>query len=121
MAAAVRGRSTNVVVADTDTNIIQTPTGKEFRCTRILLSNNGANVTRVRVFDTFSENDGTVHSSALNPIVVGDRNLAGDESVAELADILSGLFTAIGLLVAQATVAGAFPDDVTVGLFGVFE
>ena len=121
MVAAIRGRSTPVVAVDTDTNVIAVPTGKEFRCTRVLLSNNGVAATRVRVWDTFTEVDGTVHSTSLNEIVVVDRNLNGDETAEPLADILSGLFTGLGTLVAQATVAGAFPNDVTVGLWGFFE
>ena len=121
MPAAVRGRSVPVVAADTDTNVVQTPTAKEFRCTRYLVSNNGAAATRVRVFDTFTDVGGGVHTSGALTIVLIDRILAAGETVEVIADILSGLFTAMGLLVAQATVAGAFPNDVTVGCWGFFE
>ncbi len=121
MPAAIRGRSVPVVVADTDTNILVVPTAKEFRCTRYLVSNNGAAPTRVRVFDTFADVGGGVHTSAALTVVQIDRILAAGETAEVLADILSGIFNGLGTLAAQATVAGAFPADVTVGCWGYFE
>ena len=116
MTRAIRGRATAIVVADTDADIVTTPTGKEFRITRLLLSNNGAAVCRVRLWDTFTETDGTVHSSTVNPVPLEDRNLAADETVEIVTE--EGIVTALGTVVAQSTVAGAFPNDVVLGVWG---
>ncbi len=116
---ALRGRAVAVVAADTDTNVLADLTGKERKITRILLSNNGPGATRVRVWDTFTETDTTVHSTSALPVPVIDRNLVAGETV-ELVEP-EGVFTSIGLLIAQATVAAAFPNDVTVGLWGEAE
>lgn len=121
MVARIRGRSVPIVAADTDTNILVTPVAKEFRCTRYLVSNNGGAPTRVRVFDTFTDSDGNVHTTAALTVVHIDRILAAGETAEVLADILSGIFTGMGTLIAQATVAGAFPADITAGCWGYFE
>jgi hypothetical protein len=116
MARAIRGRAAAIVAADTDVSIVTTRTGQEFHITRLLLSNNGAAVCRVRLWDTFTETDGTVHSSTVNPVLLEDRNLQADETVEILAE--EGIVTALGTVVAQSTVAAAFPDDVVVGVWG---
>ena len=116
--AEKKGRAASIVAADVDVNIVVTPTGKTFKSTRMLLSNNGAAVTRVRLWDTFTETDGTVHSSTVTPVLLEDRNLQGDETMEILDD--TGIVTAIGTIVAQSTVAAAFPDDVIVGVWGEF-
>ncbi len=113
---AIRGRAVAVVVADTDTPVLADITGKERNITRILLSNNGAVTARVRIWDTFTETDGTVHSSTVNPILIEDRNLIADETVEIIEP--EGIQTTIGALVAQSTVAAAFPVDVVVGVWG---
>jgi len=116
MANAIRGRAASVVAADTDVSIVTTPTGKEFIITRMLLSNNGPAACRVRLWDAFTESDTTVHSSAVNPVPIEDRNLQSGETVEILAE--EGIVTALGTVVAQATVAAAFPNDVVVGAWG---
>ncbi|MFQ6030617.1 MAG: hypothetical protein ACE5Q6_24360 [Dehalococcoidia bacterium] len=119
MARAIRGRAASITAADTDEDIVQTPTGKEFHITRMLLSNNGPSATRVRLWDEFTEADGTVHDSTTNPVPLEDRNLQSDETVEIIAE--DGIVTASGLVVAQSTVAAAFPDDVVVGVWGEFK
>ena len=118
MAKAIRGRAASVVAADTDASIATTPASKEFRITRMLLSNNGPAPCRVRVWDTFTETDGTVHSSTVNPVLLEDRNLQSDETVEIVTE--EGIVTALGTVVAQSTVAAAFPNDVVVGTWGEF-
>jgi hypothetical protein len=119
MARAIRGRSTNIVAPDTDTPVVTVPVGKELHVTRVMLSNNNPAPARVRLFDQFTETDGTVHDSTTNPVVLFDRNLLPDESV-DLVE-RDGLATAIGTIVAQSTAAAADPDDVAVGVWGRFE
>ena len=119
MAKAIRGRAASIVASDTNTNIVTTPTGKEFRITRMLLSNNGPAPCRVRIWDTFTETDSTVHSSSALPVLLEDRNLQSDETVEILEP--EGIATALGTLVAQSTVGAAFPNDVVVGAWGEFE
>ncbi len=117
---AIRGRSDNNVAADTDTTILAELTGKERKITRILVSNNNVAATRVRICDTFTETDTTVHSTTVNPVVIEDRNLLAGETV-EIIEVEEGIITTIGTLIAQATAAAAFPADVTVGIWGEAE
>ena len=118
MAKSRRGRPASIVAADTDTDIVQTPTGKEFHVTRMLLSNNGPAACRVRLWDEFTEADGTVHDSSTDPVPLEDRNLQSDETVEIVSE--EGIVTVNGLVVAQSTVAAAFPNDVVVGVWGEF-
>lgn len=117
---AVRGNTANIVAADTDTTVLIVPQTKEMKITRAAFNNQNAGVARVRVFDTFTEDDdaNTVHSSTVNPIVLFDEALQPGESLELLME--SGLATGIGTLVARSTVGGADPNDVAVGLFGEF-
>jgi hypothetical protein len=119
VSAMIRGRSTSIVAADTDTSVVTVPTGKELLVTRLMVSNNNPAAARVRVFDHFTESDGTVHDSTTNPVVLFDRNLLAGESI----DLVErhGLATALGAVVARSSVAGADPDDVAVGVWGRFQ
>lgn len=116
----IRGRIANIVAADTDTDVVIVPLSKEMKITRATFSNNNPAAARVRVFDTFTEDDtgATVHSSTVNPVVLFDVNLQPGETVELLQE--NGLATGIGTLLAQSTVGAADPDDVSVGLFGEF-
>lgn len=117
-----RGRSANIVAADTDTPIVTMPRNKEMKVTRMMMSNNNGGQARVRIYDTFTEVDTTVHSTTVNPVVLFDRQLAPNESVDILADEQSdGLCTAVGNIVGRSTVGAADPNDVTVGVWGVLE
>lgn len=117
--AAKRGRAASIVAADTDVVITAEVTSKEFKITRMLLSNNGPVAVRVRLWDVFTDTSGDVHSSTVNPILIEDRNLLSDETV-ELLEA-DGLVTVAGGVTAQSTVGAAFPDDVIVGVWGEFE
>lgn len=115
-----RGNIANIVAVDTDTNVVIVPQTKEMKITRATFSNNNAAAARVRVFDTFTEDDtaATVHSSTVNPIVLFDINLQPGETLELLME--QGLATGIGTLLARSTVGAADPNDVAVGLFGEF-
>lgn len=117
--AAKRGRAAAIVAADTDVVITAEVTSKEFKVTRMLLSNNGAVAVRVRLWDVFTDTAGDVHSSTVNPILIEDRNLIADETVEILDE--SGIVTVAGGVTAQSTVGAAFPNDVIVGVWGEFE
>lgn len=113
------GRNANIVAADTDTNVVDVPEDKTFRITHFHMSNNNPAATRIRFFDTFTDSSGTVHSTAANQILLGDYNLQPGESTSDSSEL--GIAKAIGVVVAQATVAGAFPNDVIAGAWGLFE
>ena len=115
---AIRGRAASIVAADTDVTLTAAITGKEFLVKRLLLSNNGGVPCRVRLWDTFTEADGTVHSSSVNPVPMEDRNLLAGESVELVAE--NGLVTVSGAIVAQSSAAAAFPADVVAGAWGEF-
>jgi hypothetical protein len=118
MASAIRGRSTNIVAANTDTDVVTVPVAKEMHITRLMLSNNNSEAARVRVFDHFTESDGTVHNSTTNPVVLFDRNLLAGESI----DLVErhGLATALGIVVARSTLADD-DHEVAVGVWGRFQ
>ncbi len=118
MTIAVRGRAVPIVAADTDTPVTANITGKELLVTRILISNNGPAACRVRLWDTFTEEDTTVHSTTVSPVLIEDRNMLADETIEILSE--RGIVTAIGSIIARSTVAAADPDDVVVGVWGEF-
>jgi hypothetical protein len=113
------GRNASIVAANIDTNVVDVPEDKTFRITRFKVSNNNAAATRVRFWDTFTDSSGNVHSTVLNPIVLGDYNVQPGETLSDGSAL--GVAKAIGVVVAQATVAAAFPADVTAGAWGLFE
>ena len=113
------GRNETITAADTPVSIVDVPEDKIFRITRFLISNNNAGATRVRFFDSFTDSSGNVHDSTTNPILLGDYNLQPGETVSDSSEI--GIAKCLGVLLAEATVAGAFPADVIAGAWGLFE
>ena len=116
----IRGVTVNIVAADTDTTVMTVPQTKEMNVKRVNINNQNAVVARVRIFDTFTEDDtgATVHSTTVNPIVLFDEALQPGESLELLSE--NGLATAIGTIVARSTVGAADPNDVAVGVYGDF-
>ena len=116
----LRGNTANVVAADTDTTVLIVPQTKEMNVKRVNINNQNAAVARVRIFDTFTEDDtgSTVHSTTVNPIVLFDEAVQPGESLELLAE--NGLAPAIGTIVARSTVGAADPNDVAVGVWGDF-
>ena len=113
------GRNATIVAADTPTNVVDIPEDKVFRITHFHMSNNNPAATRVRFFDSFTDSDGNVHDSTTNQILLGDYNLQPGETTSDSSEI--GIAKALGVVIAEATVAGAFPNDVTAGAWGLFE
>ena len=113
------GRAATIVAADTPVNVVDIPEDKTFRITRFLMSNNNAAATRIRFFDSFTDSDGVVHDSTTNQILLGDYNLQPGETTSDTSEI--GIAKALGVVIAEATVAGAFPNDVIAGAWGLFE
>ncbi len=113
------GRNATIVAADTPVNVVDIPEDKVFRITHFHMSNNNAAATRVRFFDSFTDSDGNVHDSTTNQILLGDYNLQPGETTSDSSEI--GIAKALGVVIVEATVAGAFPNDVIAGAWGVFE
>ena len=112
------GRNETITVL-TAVDIVDIPEDKTFRITRFHISNNNAAATRVRFFDRFSDSSGNLHDEATNPILLGDYNLQPGETVSDSSEL--GLAKALGVVIALATVAAAFPNDVIAGAWGLFE
>ncbi len=112
------GRNETIDVL-TAVDIVDIPEDKTFRITRFLISNNNPAATRVRFFDGFTDSSGNVHDSTTNQILLGDYNVQPGETISDIADL--GLAKALGLVIVEATVAAAFPDDVVAGAWGLFE
>lgn len=113
------GRNASIVAADTPVNVVDIPEDKTFRITHFLMSNYNAAVARVRFWDSFTDSDGTVHDSTTNPILLGDYNLQPGETFSDTSEI--GIAKALGVVIAEATVGAAFPNDVIAGAWGLFE
>lgn len=113
------GRSATIIAADTSTDVTAIPEDKVMVAKRVNLANHQGVASRIRIWDSFTDSDSTVHDATTNPILLLDHLLNANESMEILSD--SGIFKAIGTIIARATAAGADPNDVTVGVWGSFE
>ena len=113
------GRNATITAPDTSVDVVEVPEDRVFKITRFHVSNNNPSAARVRFWDEFTDSDGDVHDATTNPVLLGDYNVQPGETVDVSSEL--GLAKAIGKVIAQSTVAGADPDDVTAGAWGVFE
>ena len=111
--------SATITAPDTSVDVVAAPEDKVMRITRFHVSNNNAAATRVRFYDEFTDSEGDLHDATTDPVLLGDYNVQPGETVSETSEM--GLAKAIGKVIARATAAGADPDDVTAGAWGVFE
>lgn len=119
MANTVSPPMIDIVAADADTNLLQVVTEKTFKATGLRISNQNAAVARVRIWDTFTDSGGAVHSTAALEVKKWDAELQPGET-AVITDE-EGIFDAIGLLIAQSSVGAAAPNHVAVGISGKME
>ena len=119
MDAPFDGRNASITAPDTSVDVVVIPEDRVMKVTRFHISNNNAAASRVRFFDEFTDSDGNIHDATTDPILLGDYNVQPGETISETAE--TGLAKAIGKVIARATVAGADPNDVTAGAWGVFE
>lgn len=108
-----------LIANNTDVTVLVVPTERTFKATGLRINNQNAAASRVRLWDTFTDSGGTVHSSAANPLPLFDANILAGELVV-LTDE-QGIFDAIGTIVAQASIGAAEPAHVSVGITGKLE
>ncbi|MFC1936023.1 hypothetical protein ACFLX9_04670 [Chloroflexota bacterium] len=113
------GRNATITAPDTSVDVVEVPEDRVMRITRFHVSNNNPSAARVRFWDEFTDSDGDVHDAVTNPVLLADYNVQPGETVDVSSEL--GLAKAIGKVIAQSTVAGADPNDVTAGAWGVFE
>lgn len=94
------GKMTEITADDTDTTAFAIPFNKLFEATRIQINNRVNEDIRVRGWDTFTDTDGTVHSSALNPVPVFDYPVASQDAI--VVDCADEAKRVMGTLVLQA-------------------
>lgn len=109
----------SVIANDTDTNLLQVVAEKSFKATGLRISNQNAAVSRVRIWDTFTDSALAVHTTAALPLPVWDAEVQPGET--QVIDNRDGIFNGIGLLIAQASIAAAEPNHVSIGVSGEFE
>ena len=113
------GRNATITVANTSVNVLVVPNDRLFVAKRVNLANHSGLPTRVRMWDGFTDSDGTVHDATQNPVLLLDEELLDGESMELISE--EGIFKAIGTIIARSTQAGADPNDVTAGAWGSFE
>ncbi len=118
---AKHGRLISIVAAGAggELPLIFVPRNKVFKPTLLEINNRSGMLARVRGWDTFTDSQGVVHSSAANPVPLFDHTLAIGESIS--LDYTQKGKKALGTVVVQSDQAGAAPNDVPVGLWGEFE
>lgn len=75
------GTQTSIIVTATDTTAGLVPAVRIFRIDSIEICNRSNTDIRVRGWDTFTDTDGTVHSSAASPVPLFDYNVASLDAV----------------------------------------
>jgi len=113
---AKHGRSVEITVAGApgEQNLIFVPRNKTFKPTLLEINNRSGVAARVRGWDTFTDSQGTAHTSAANPVVLFDHGLAAGESIS--LDYTNKGKKAIGTVVVQSDQV-----PVTAGIWGDFE
>lgn len=94
------GKMTEITADDTDTEAFAVPFNKLFDITRIQINNRVTEDIRVRGWDTFTDTDGTAHSSSSNPVEVFDYPVASQDAV--VVDCADESKRVMGTLVLQA-------------------
>ncbi len=119
MGAFVSPPQVDIVANDTDVTVLVLPGEKTLRATQLSVSNQNPVAVRFRLWDTFTDSAGVVHSSTADEVKLRDMELQPGETV-ELSNE-NGLFTAIGTIVAQSDIAAAAPSHIAVSLAGRLE
>lgn len=113
------GKMTEIVADNTDTEAFAVPFNKLLEITRIQINNRVSEDIRVRGWDTFTDTDGTVHSSAADQIPVFDYPVASQDAI--VVDCADESKRVMGTLVLQAVsgsgagIAAGTPVEVFVG------
>lgn len=113
------GKMTTIIADDTDTTAFAIPFNKLFEVTRIQINNRVSEDIRVRGWDTFTDTDGTAHSSSAVPVPVFDYPVASMDAI--VIDCADESKRVMGTLVLQAHsgsgagLAEATPVEVYVG------
>lgn len=94
------GKMTEITDDDTDTTAFAVPFNKLLELTRIQIHNRANEDIRVRGWDTFTDTDGTAHSSAVSPVPVFDYPVASQDAI--VVDCADESKRVMGTLVLQA-------------------
>jgi hypothetical protein len=113
------GRNGTITAPNTSVSLVAVPDDRVFVAQRVNLANHSGLPARIRMWDSFTDSDGAVHDAIQNPVLLLDEALQDGESIELLSQ--EGIFKAIGTVIARSTQAGADPNDVTAGAWGVFE
>lgn len=99
------GKMTEITARDTDFTAFAVPFNKLFNITRIQINNRVSEDIRVRGWDTFTDTDGTVHSTSANQVPLFDYPVASQDAV--VVDCADESKRVMGTLVLQAYSATA--------------
>lgn len=115
------GKMTEITADDTDTEAFAVPFNEVFIITRIQINNRVSEDVRVRGWDTFTDTDGTAHSSAASPIPVFDYPIASQDAiVVDCGEEAKQVFGTLELQAASGSGSGVgagTPVEVYIGGF----
>lgn len=94
------GKMTEITADDTDTTAFAIPMNKLLDITRIQINNRANEDIRVRGWDTFTDTDGTPHTTASSPVPLFDYPVASLDGV--VVDCSDEAKRVMGTLVIQA-------------------
>lgn len=98
------GKMTTIDAKDTDHTAFAVPLNKLLQITRIQINNLANEDIRVRGWDTFTDTDGTAHSTTANEVQLFDYPVASQDGV--VVDCGSESKRVMGTLVLRAYAAG---------------
>ncbi|MDP2954992.1 MAG: hypothetical protein Q8N53_01110 [Longimicrobiales bacterium] len=108
---------TTIIADDTDTQAFFVPRDRIFHATQVEINNRAGAGARVRAWDTVTDTDGGVHSSAALPVPLLDVDVPANDTVVITVDIRM-----MATIVLQADCAGiAAGTPVVVGISGDWE
>lgn len=113
------GKMTEIVADDTDTTAFAIPFNKLLDINRIQINNRVNEDIRVRGWDTFTDTDGTAHTTAASPVPVFDYPVASQDAI--VVDCSDEAKRVMGTLVLQAVsgsgtgITAGTPVEVFVG------
>lgn len=113
------GKMTEITDDDTDFTAFAVPFNKLFQITRIQINNRVNEDIRVRGWDTFTDTDGTAHTTGANQIPLFDYPVASQDGI--VVDCGKEAKRVMGTLVVQAHsgsgagIAAGTPVEVCVG------
>lgn len=114
------GKMTEITTHNTATTAFAVPFNELLEINRIQINNRANEDIRVQGWDTFTDTDGTVHSTTVSPVPVFDYPVASQDAI--VVDCSDEAKRVMGTLVLKATCgSGTLSNPVEVYVGGKFK